>query len=247
MKDSYSTIEVANIIGVHSNTVRLYEEWGFITKPKRKKNGYRVFTDLHIQQIRILRYLFEVPIVQNGMRKKVVEIVSVVATQDYDKVLLLVAEYLNQIDEEKRNAEEAIKIVEQMLHGKSTDSDLCLNRKETADELGISIDRLRNWELNGLIQVKRKKNGYRVYYEDDIERLKIIRALRYSNYSLMAIMRMLNQLQQDPDTSIRSVINTPHPDEDIIMVCDELISSLDNAKTNTLKACDIIKKLNPPF
>ncbi|MDF9824783.1 DNA-binding transcriptional MerR regulator [Breznakia sp. PF5-3] len=246
MDKTYSTSEIAKLIGVHSNTVRLYEEWGFITKPKRKKNGYRIFTDLHLQQMRILRSLFQVPIVQNGMRKKVVTIIKVMALQEYDEALKLTLEYLNQIDEERQNAEEAIEIVEKMLHGKKENSEACLTRKETADVLGISIDRLRNWELNGLILVKRKKNGYRVYYEEDINRLKIIRLLRYANYSLTAIMRMLNKVSEDPTSDVRSLINTPHPDEYIITVCDELISSLHTAKGNAKQAYKILKKLNPP-
>jgi DNA-binding transcriptional MerR regulator len=48
MDNNYSTKEVADIIGVHPNTVRMYEDIGFISKPVRKKNGYRVFTGLHV-------------------------------------------------------------------------------------------------------------------------------------------------------------------------------------------------------
>lgn len=36
-------------------------------------------------------------------------------------------------------------------------------RSEVTKELGVSVDTLRNWEMNGLITVKRKENGYRVY------------------------------------------------------------------------------------
>lgn len=47
---TYKTAEIAAIIGVHPNTVRLYEEWGLIPAAKRQENGYRVFTAFHIQQ-----------------------------------------------------------------------------------------------------------------------------------------------------------------------------------------------------
>ena len=36
---TYSTSQIARIVGLHPNTVRLYEEWGLIQKPERKKNG----------------------------------------------------------------------------------------------------------------------------------------------------------------------------------------------------------------
>ncbi len=50
--NTYRTSEIAEIIGVHPNTVRLYEELGLIPKPGRLPNGYRVFTELHIEQFR---------------------------------------------------------------------------------------------------------------------------------------------------------------------------------------------------
>ena len=50
MMKVYKTGEVARIIGIHSNTVRLYEELGLIPVVKRQPNGYRVFTDFHIDQ-----------------------------------------------------------------------------------------------------------------------------------------------------------------------------------------------------
>ena len=43
-------------------------------------------------------------------------------------------------------------------------------RKEVSEYLGISMDALRNWEMNGLLTVKRKENGYRIYTDDDIKR-----------------------------------------------------------------------------
>lgn len=51
--NTYRTSEIAEIIGVHPNTVRLYEELGLIPKPGRLPNGYRVFTELHLSLIHI--------------------------------------------------------------------------------------------------------------------------------------------------------------------------------------------------
>ena len=55
MKNTYSTSDVAKLIGIHPNTVRLYEDLGLITRPERKENGYRIFTDFHLIQFRIAR------------------------------------------------------------------------------------------------------------------------------------------------------------------------------------------------
>lgn len=89
--------------------------------------------------------------------------------------------------------------------------------------------------MNGLLSIKRRANGYRVYTNADIQRLKIIRALRCANYSLEAILRLLQKLAQNPTADIRTALNTPKQDDDVISVCDRLIISLaaaaDNANT----------------
>lgn len=99
--NTYTTSEVAKIIGIHPNTVRLYEEWGLIPKAERKANGYRVFTDFHIEQFRLARTAFQIEVLQNGLRKKIVETVKVSAKKDFDKALVLANEYLSQIQRKK--------------------------------------------------------------------------------------------------------------------------------------------------
>ena len=158
--NTYTTTEVAKIIGIHSNTVRMYEEWGLIPLAERKSNGYRVFTDFHIEQLRLARIAFQIEVLQNGLRKKVVETVKLSAKKDFDKALMFAEEYRSQIQREKRNAEESIGIAKQILSGKSVEQTLFLKRKEVSDYLDISMDTLRNWERNGLIQVKRKQLFY---------------------------------------------------------------------------------------
>jgi DNA-binding transcriptional MerR regulator len=140
--------------------------------------------------------------------------------------------YLQQIKKEQRNSEEAIKITKKLLSGKPEQwGDEVYTRKEAADCLDISIDSLRNWELNGLLSVKRRQNGYRIYTGEDLVRLKIIRLLRNANYSLSAILRMLNAFTISPGADIRQVIDTPEESEDIISVCDKLLTSLSEAET----------------
>ena len=245
--NTYTTTEVAKIIGIHPNTVRMYEIWELIPLAERKPNGYRIFTDFHIDQLRLARIAFQIEVLQNGLRKKVIEIIKLSAKSDFDKALVFAEEYLSQIQREQKNAEEAISIAKQILLGNSVESALFLKRKEVSDYLDISIDTLRNWERNGLLQIKRKQNGYRVYTSNDIERLKMIRTLRLANYSLEAILRMLNALEQNPQINIKQVLNTPQSDSDIVSVCDKLISSLKDAEKNAEKMINIILEMKAKF
>ncbi len=242
----YKTHEVSKIIGIHVNTVRLYEECRLISKPKRLNNGYRVFHDLHIEQFKMVRAVLKVEVLQNGLRKKAVDILKVAAQGKYKEAVDLAESYLQQIDLERYRAEEAIEIAGRMLNGKevnNTQKETVMTRKEAAETLQITMDTLRNWELNGLIKVKRRQNRYRVYMEEDIQRLKVIRSLRCANYSLSSILRMLQVFSQNPEADIRNAINTPKDNEDVITACDKLLTSLDDAKENMLFAVSQMHKL----
>ena len=245
--NTYTTMEVAKIIGIHPNTVRMYEEWGLIPLAERKSNGYRIFTDFHIEQLRLARIAFQIEVLQNGLRKKVVETIKLSAKRDFDKALMFAEEYRSQIQREQRNAEESIGIAKQILSGKSVGDTLFLKRKEVSDYLDISMDTLRNWERNGLLQVKRRQNGYRAYTNDDIERIKMIRTLRLANYSLEAILRMLHALEHNPKVDMKQVLNTPQADADIVSVCDRLIVSLKDAEENAEKMIHILLEMKEKF
>lgn len=249
--NTYKTTEIAKIIGIHPNTVRMYEKLELIPEVKRKENGYRVFTDFHIDQFKLARAALQVEILQNGLRKKAVNIIKTSAKKDFAKAICMTEEYLLQIQKEKFNAEEAIEIVKSLLSNNEEINSITLKRKEVSEYLNISMDTLRNWELNGLLDIKRKQNGYRIYTDEDIIRLKIIRSLRCANYSLSAILRMLNAFSENPDVDIKNVIDVPEEDDDIITACDKLITSLNSAEKNAQYILSLLKemnkKYNPPF
>ena len=241
--NTYKTAEIAAAIGIHPNTVRLYEKLGLIPKPERRSNGYRVFTDFHIEQFRLARLAFRVEVLQNGLRKKIVQMVKESAAGNFDTALALTQEYLAQVRQERVHAEEAIEIVKKILSGAAQEDRHYFKRKEVSKYLGISMETLRNWEMNGLLTVKRKQNGYRVYTDKDIRRLKVIRSLRCANYSLEAILRLLSQLSQNPNVNIAAALNTPKEDETIIAVCDRLIISLSAAEDNAKEMIDMLQKM----
>lgn len=244
---TYKTAEIATIIGIHPNTVRLYEKLKLIPKPERLPNGYRVFTEFHLEQCHLVRIAFQVEVLQNGLRKKIVQMIKVAATGNFDAAILLINDYLKQIKQERNNAEEAIEIVRKLLSGDLQTHTQCLKRKDVSEALDISMDALRNWEMNGLLTVKRKENGYRVYTDEDIQRLKIIRSLRCANYSLEAILRLLQQLSKNPHADIRTALNTPKQTDDIISVCDRLIISLSAAEENAYKILNMLQEMKIRF
>ena len=214
---TYTTSRIASAVGIHPNTVRLYERIGFITAPERLANGYRVFA-----------------------------IVETMASQRYDEAISLARQRIDHLRRERCAAEDALRHVRDLLSrsdGSARAERLMLTRKEAADQLDTTIDALRNWEMNGLLQVKRKQNGYRVYSAADLDRLAIIRALRAANYSLAAILRLLDALDRDATADIGHVLDHPDPDDDILSVCDRLLTSLDAAERNAFEMIELLERM----
>ncbi len=241
---TYRTAMVAKLTGIHPNTVRLYEECGLIPKPLRAQNGYRVFSDVHVQQIHLARIALRSGLIQNGLRKRAIEIIKRSAAGEYDCAIELCQQYLSCVKAEQHREEEALEITEKLLFGTQPKlKTVTLNRKQTAELLGITIDTLRNWEMNGLLTAKRRENGYRIYNSDDINTLKIIRTLRCAQYSLTSILRLLTTLSKRSGVNLREVLDTPQKTEDIVWVCDRLITSLSKLEEDIYRMIEQIHVL----
>lgn len=62
------TKEVAKQVGIHPNTVRLYEAWGYISAVPRQANGYRLFDERHLTQLKIVHLAFQQEFIQHQLR-----------------------------------------------------------------------------------------------------------------------------------------------------------------------------------
>ena len=239
--NTYRTNRIAVLTGVHPNTVRFYEEVGFITSPERLKNRYRVFTELHLKQMELARLAMRAEVLQNGLRKKAIECIRLCAALDFDRSIQSAREYEAMLIRETENAKAAIVSVEAMLKGKRGPDGVSLKRREAAEKLDVTVDTLRNWELNGLISVKRRENGYRIYNASDLERLNIIRTLRCANYSLSAILRLMNHMDKNEAVQVENILNTPSEQENIVSVCDRLIISLENTQKDAAEMQSLLE------
>lgn len=244
---TYRTNEIARNTGVHPNTVRFYEDMGFITPPKRLANGYRVFTELHLKQMELARLAMRAEVLQNGLRKKAIEVIHFCAAIDFDRAIQSAREYEAMLTRETENAKAAIVSAEAILNRKHKPDGVSLKRREAAERLHVTLDTLSNWELNGLITVKRRENGYRVYDASDLERLNIIRTLRCANYSLSAILRLMNHLDKHESAPVEKILNTPAEQEDIVSVCDRLILSLENTRKDAAEMQSLLMAMKTKF
>lgn len=236
------TSDVAKAAGCHPNTVRLYETLEFIPPVRRTSSGYRQFTEAHIDCMVLARLAFRGPWPGGAIRRSVLALVRQTATGDLGGALEAAYAHLALVQAERAHAESAVRLLERWAQGTAADATRApLRIGETAKLLGVSVDMLRNWERNNLLEVPRDPdNGYRYYGAEEISRLRVIRMLIRAGYSIMAILRMLLQLDQGTASDLRQAIDTPAPDEDVYSAADRWLSALAEQEQ---RAMDIIEHL----
>ena len=222
------TSDIAKVVGVHPNTVRLYEEWGFLPPIPRSAGGYRQFIQAHLDQMRLARMALHGGWPGKKIRRSAAALVRQAASGDLGGALEQAYHHLALVQAEQARAEAAVELLERWAQGAATDATTqSLRIGEVAKLLDVTTDMLRNWERNGLIEVPRDpRNGYRLYGAADIGRLRVIRMLSRAGYSLMAILRMLLQLDRGDEADLRQVLDTPRPDEDVYFAADRWLSAL---------------------
>jgi DNA-binding transcriptional MerR regulator len=236
------TSDIAKAVGVHPNTVRLYEEWGFLPPVPRSSGGYRLFSEAHLDQMRLARTALHGPWPGRNIRRSAVELVRQAASGDLGGALEQAYQHLARVQAERAQAEAAAQLLERWAKGVAADATTRpLQIGQAARLLRVSTDMLRNWERNGLIQVPRDPgNGYRLYTAAELGRLRVIRMLSRAGYSQMAILRMLLHLDGEQGGDLRQVLDTPRPDEDIYIAADRWLTSLDEQEQ---RARDMIAQL----
>jgi len=227
--NTYRTSEIAALTGVHPNTVRRYEEWGFLPPIKRASNGYRIYSALNLEQMRLARLAMRISWMGGEIRRVAYQVIyrsaDGVFIDAYKNARLL----QEMIDNEQHHASIAVSVLEEWVEGFVVkDSQMIpLSVGQAARHLSITADTLRYWERNGLIQVPRNPlNGYRQYGIPEMNRLSVIRTLRKARYSTMAILRMMLAFEKGQTESLVKVLDTPDQEEDMVYVTDQWLTTL---------------------
>lgn len=222
------TSDLAREVGIHPNTVRRYVDRGILPPVEYSASGYRRFTQHHLDCLRVACQVYRAQYPGKALHVSGVRIVHAAVSGDLEGALELAYHHLTLVQAERVQAEAAADLLE---HWASTAPIAVtiqpLQIGQVAHVLGITIDILRNWDRNGLIDVPRDpSNGYRRYGAQEMSRLRIIRMLSRSGYSLSAILRMLVQLDQGETSDLRRALDTPRPDEDVYLASDRWLSTL---------------------
>jgi DNA-binding transcriptional MerR regulator len=221
------TSDLAKSIGVHVNTIRLLEEQGFLLDVPRADNGYRQYTPLHLEQARLARLALQWPYIV-GEKPLLIDLVKSAAVGDLGMAMELAYRYLARVRVERTSAESAVEFLERWAAGHLMDRPRQrVLIGEAAERLNVSVDMLRNWERSGLIDVPRDpENQYRLYGTTEFGRIRVIRTLVQSGYSLMSILRMLLEFDAGNTRNLRAALDNPREDEEIQNAADRWLSTL---------------------
>ena len=228
--DPLQTSDIARELGVHVNTIRLYEAQGYLPPIPRAENGYRQYSRFHLEQARLVHLTVHWPYLV-PYKTLLENLARYSAKHDFEAAMELAYQYLAAIRVERTRAESAVTFLERWGAGyvRETASQE-MHTSDAANYLDVTVDQLRNWERNGLIQIPRDPdNGYRLYGLTELSRLRVIRLMIQSGYSLMAILKMLQQFDSGQVDDLRNALEVPPEDranEAIDVIADRWLSGL---------------------
>lgn len=248
-KKRLRTIDVARQTGVSVNTIHLYEALDYLPPVPRLSNGYRVFTQHHILHVQLVRYAMRCTWVGGKIRQTAFATLKIAAQGNYAEALKEATQLESLVNNEQANAEEALKVLEKWTHHNIYhESEQLYRIGEVAQRLKVTVDELRNWERNGLINVPRAENGYRIYSSPEIDRLLVIRALRRARYSTMSILQLMQHLEQGHTEQLREILDTPPMDDELEQYpTDSWLTTLKNMREAVagMKTL-LVSQVNPP-
>jgi DNA-binding transcriptional MerR regulator len=243
------TSDLARAVGVHPNTVRRYVDRGILPPVERSPAGYRRFTQRHLDCLRLASQVYRQPYGGKAIYQSAVRVLQAAVGGDLGGARALASSHLALVQSERAQADLAAELLERWAAGAWAGADDAAEQPplrigQAAHLLGVSIDVLRNWDRSGLIDVPRDPaNGYRRYSAREIGRLRIIRLLSHSGYSMSAILRMLLQLDRGETTDLRRALDTPRPDEDVYTAADHWLSTLTDHEQRARKIISLVEEI----
>jgi DNA-binding transcriptional MerR regulator len=263
--------------GVHPSTIRLYESLRWIPAPERTAKGYRLFTEELVARVRLCQRCLKVTALGTTIRKPALALLSLNGAGAAASLVTTADELIDAVQEELRLAREAVRVLSRYRERLCADADpvmvgsdlagaranpkSLLRISEAARLCGVTADQIRNWERNGLLTIPRdSRSGYRLFGDEDLERLLLIRLAVRSRFSLSAIRRVMRALEasllgdsaeRNGEVLLERMIDTPTEDELAFFQpfpTDRWISTLNEAfvqATAAREIAEVIQSCSP--
>lgn len=228
--------ELSKLTKIKTGTIRFYEKCGFLSPAKRLSNGYRVFEEKHIYQVRICSFVFG-GFVNKRLRKLSMELIFSAREWDLAGYKEAAENYLRAVREDIAGTKRAIETVQEKMAGSSPSSEEesvknwngsgegGYSKKQAAALIGVTPESIRNWERNGLLgQTKPYQKRY--YSQNAMERMGVIRLLLDNGYSMMAVRKFFAAFDKEGAKMAAKILTAPGENETLIYRADRYLETL---------------------
>ncbi|MEC0206570.1 MerR family transcriptional regulator [Paenibacillus lautus] len=177
---SFRPKRLAEKYGLSSSTLRNYEAKGLIPPADRSSNGYRMYTERHeayLACIQAMAAAFGMEVTS--------EVMHCLGRNESDDALWIVRDREVMLHREKVSLDQLVRELKSCSEGsRDNDSNQYFSIHEVSRRTGAPKSAIRYWEQSGLFTAKRDPdNGYRLYNESHLFKIRMIQVLQSSVYS----------------------------------------------------------------
>ncbi|UUV30956.1 TioE family transcriptional regulator [Amycolatopsis roodepoortensis] len=182
-------VDLAREHGLSTQAVRNYEADGILPAAERGPQGYRTYTPLHAQALRVFLAL-----VPGHGHATATSIMRAVNQDAVEEALRLIDESHVQLLDDRRTLQDVAAAIRDLEPVAQERGEMFVG--PLARKLGVRPATLREWERAGLLRPGRDpKTGYRVYSAADVRDAKLTHQLRRGGYLLERIAPVLDQVR----------------------------------------------------
>jgi len=199
----YKPIEIAKELRISTSALRHYESWGVVPSPERAKNGYRLYTNVHMAYFRCLRAL-----IPGFGFKLTYDVLRHIQQGEMDQAFWLVNAEQANMHEEKRIADQTLALLQDPHLTSIKDKKIknLMTIGEVAAITNVQPSAIRHWEKEGLLSPERDpENGYRLYTPVHVRQILLIGSLRRSVYYLEKMKELVQAVEHHSIEKVKEV------------------------------------------
>jgi DNA-binding transcriptional MerR regulator len=199
-------VDLARMVDLGVTQIRTYERVGFLPPADRGDNGYRRYTLVHVEALRVARIVITGYGWQNAL-----EVMLALHAGDTAEVFALVNARHAALEGQRARIKVALETTEAVLRRpaevRPSRGRALVQIQEAAKTVGVRPSAVRFWEQEGLLQPQREAStGYRLYDAEQLGRLNVVALLRDVDYRFDTIREVLDELAVGRPDQVRRAL-----------------------------------------
>jgi DNA-binding transcriptional MerR regulator len=194
LHDVLRTIDLARATGISVQQVRNYEAMGLLPAAERRKSGYRIYTQRHLAALKTARSM-----VGGYSWQQTSAIMQALHREDLSTALATIDSRHAELASKRQQVEQTLSalhaLAAQPAPMPSGHPSQNLRIGEAAKQVGVRVSALHFWEQQNLLHpIRDRDSHYRLYDEQQMQRLRVVVLLREAGYNFTVIQSVLDEL-----------------------------------------------------